>query len=49
MTPAQAQQHALNELEQLGGKPVVLQEDASLPNLARIQIATAARPVHILS
>jgi hypothetical protein len=49
MTPAQAQQHALNELEELGGKPVVLQEDASLPNLARIQIATAARPVHVLS
>jgi hypothetical protein len=46
MTPAQAQQHALNELEELGGKPVVLQEDASLPNLARIQIATATRPVH---
>ena len=49
MTPAQAQQHALNELEDLGGKPVVLQEDASLPNLARIQIATAARSVHVLS
>jgi hypothetical protein len=49
MTPAEAQQRALNELEELGGKPVVLQEDARLPNLAKIQIATAARPVHVLS
>jgi hypothetical protein len=49
MTPAEAQQRALNELEKLSGKPVVLQEDARLPNLARIQIATAARPVHVLS
>jgi len=49
MTPAEAQQQALNDLEQLSGKPVVLQEDARLPNLAKIQIATAARPVHVLS
>ncbi|MEN9667023.1 MAG: hypothetical protein RLZZ326_3386 [Planctomycetota bacterium] len=49
MTPAQAQQRALNELEVLGGRPVVLQKDDRLPNLARIQIATAARPVHVLS
>jgi hypothetical protein len=49
MTPAQAQQHALDQLEALGGKPVVVQEDATLPNLARIQIATATRPVHVLS
>jgi len=49
MTPAEAQQAALNALEELSGKPVILQEDARLPNLARIQIATAARPVHVLS
>jgi hypothetical protein len=49
MTPAEAQQRALNQLEKLSGKPVVLQEDARLPNLARIQIATVARPAHVLS
>jgi hypothetical protein len=49
MTPAEYQQAALNDLEELSGKPVVLQEDARLPNLARIQIATAARPVHVLN
>jgi hypothetical protein len=49
MNPAEAQQQALNELEELSGKPVVLQEDARLPNLAKIQIASGARPVHVLS
>ena len=49
MKPAEAQQRSLNELEELSGKPVVLQEDAGLPNLARIQIAAATRPVHVLS
>jgi hypothetical protein len=49
MTPAEAQQRAMNDLEDLSGKPVVLQEDTRLPNLARIQIATAARPIHVLS
>jgi len=49
MKPAEAQQRALNALEELSGKPVVLQEDPRLANLARIQIATAARPVHVLS
>jgi hypothetical protein len=49
MKPAEVQQQALNELEELSGKPVVLQEDARLPNLARIQIASATRPVHVLS
>ena len=49
MTPSEAQQHALNALEELSGKPVVLQEDARLPNLARIQIASSTRPVHVLS
>ena len=49
MTPAKAQQRALNDLEELSGKPVVLQEDPRLPNLARIQIASAPRPVHVLN
>ena len=49
MTPAEAQQCALHELEELGRTPVVLQEDAQLPNLARIQIASSTRPVHVLS
>jgi hypothetical protein len=48
MTPADAQQRALNNLEKRSGKPVVLQEDTRLPNLAQIQIATATRPVHVL-
>lgn len=49
MSLTEIQQAALNALEQISGKPVVLQEDTRLPNLARIQIATADRPVHILS
>jgi len=49
MTPAEAQQHALDELEKLGGKPVVLREDASLQTVSRIQMASATRPVHVLS
>jgi hypothetical protein len=49
MKPAEAQQRALSDLEEHSGKPVVLQQDTQLPNLARIQIATAARPVHVLS
>ena len=49
MTPVEAQQHALDELETLGGKPVVLQKDARLATLSRIQLASATRPVHVLS
>jgi len=49
MTPAEAQQHALDELEKLSGKPVVLREDPNLPTVSRIQMASAARPVHVLS
>jgi hypothetical protein len=49
MTPAEAQQRALHELEEVGRTPVVLQEDAQLPNLARIQIASSTRRVHVLS
>jgi hypothetical protein len=49
MTPTEAQQIALHELEELGEAPVVLYEDARLPNLAKIQIASSGRPVHVLS
>jgi len=49
MKPAEAQQRALNELEEFSSKPVVLQEDSRLPNLAKIQIASGRRPVHVLS
>jgi len=49
MKPAEAQQRAINEIEELSGKPVVLQEDSRLPNLAKIQIASGLRPLHVLS
>jgi hypothetical protein len=49
MRLTEIQQAALDALEELSGKPVVLQEDARLPNLAKIQIASGGRPVHILS
>ena len=49
MTPLEAQQQALDVLEQIGGKPVVLKEDSQLPNQARIHIASSAEPVHVLS
>lgn len=49
MTPSEAQQQALNAIEQLGGKPVVLQEDSKLPNQAKIHIASSAEPVHVVS
>lgn len=49
MTPSQAQQQALNALEQLGGKPVVLQENGNLPNQSKIHIAAADEPVHVLA
>ena len=49
MPLTEIQQAALSELEELSGKPVVLQEDARLPNLAKIQIASGVRPVHVLS
>lgn len=48
MTPAEAQQQALDELETLSGRPVVLREDAGLQTLARIQMASPTRPVHVL-
>lgn len=49
MTPTEAQQHALDTLEQLGSKPVVLQENAQLPNQAKIHIASAVEPAHVLT
>lgn len=42
MKPAEAQQRVRTELEEVSGKPVVLQGDARLPNLAKIQIASGA-------
>jgi hypothetical protein len=49
MTPAEAQQAALNALEKLGGKPVVLREDGNLSNKAKISLASATQPAHVLS
>ena len=49
MTPSEAQQNAIEALEQLGGKPVVLQENASLSNQAKIHIASGPEPVHLLT
>jgi hypothetical protein len=49
MTPAQSQQKALNGLETLGGKPVVLREELSLPNPAKIHIASGTEPFHVLT
>jgi hypothetical protein len=49
MTPAEAQQAALNALEQLGGKPVVLREDGTLSNKSKISLASATQPAHVLS
>jgi hypothetical protein len=49
MTPSEAQQDALNALEQVGGKPVVLHENPTLPNPAKIHIASATEPVHVLT
>jgi len=40
MTPAESQQAALNNLEQLSGKPVVLQDDARLPDLPPLNETT---------
>lgn len=49
MTPAESQQRALDSLEQLGGKPVVLREDARLSNQAKMHVASAAEPAHVLT
>jgi hypothetical protein len=49
MTPAETQEAVLNALEKLGGKPVVLQKDEKLSNKAKISLATAAQPVHVLT
>lgn len=49
MTPSEAQQRAINELEVLSCAPVVLREDARLANLAKIQLEAGGQPVHVLS
>lgn len=49
MLPSDAQTQALDALEQLGGKPVVLREDAQLSNQARIHVASATEPAHVLT
>ena len=49
MLPSDAQKQALTALEKLGGKPVVLRESAQLPNQARIHVAAAAEPAHVLT
>jgi hypothetical protein len=49
MTPAAAQQQALDTLEELGGKPVVLREAAALANHSVIHIAAASEPAHVLT
>lgn len=48
MTPSEAQQHALDELEKASGRPVVVREDAGLQTMARIQMASSTRPAHVL-
>ena len=49
MTPAQAQQAALDQLEHLGGKPVVLQANEQLSNQAKISLASSTQPAHVLT
>ena len=49
MTPAEAQQAALDQLEHLGGKPVVLQAKEQLSNQAKISLASSTQPAHVLS
>jgi hypothetical protein len=49
MLPSDAQTQALTALEKLGGKPVALRENAELPNQARIHVAAAAEPAHVLT
>ena len=49
MTPAEAQQAALDQLEHLGGKPVVLQAKEQLSNQAKISLASSTQPAHVLT
>jgi hypothetical protein len=49
MLPSDAQTQALDALEKLGGKPVVLREDAQLSNQAGIHVASATEPAHVLT
>lgn len=48
MTPAEAQQAALDQLEHLGGKPVVLQANEQRSNQAKISLASSTQPAHVL-
>ncbi len=49
MSPSEAQQAALQSLEQLGGKPVILREQPQLSSQARIHVAAADEHAHVLS
>lgn len=49
MSPSEAQQAALESLEQLGGKPVVLREQPQLSNHAKIHLAAADEHAHVLT
>jgi hypothetical protein len=49
MSPSEAQQAALESLEQLGGKPVVLREQPQLSNHAKIHVAAADEHAHVLT
>jgi len=49
MSPHEAQQAALESLEQLGGKPVVLREQPQLSNHAKIHVAAADEHAHVLT
>lgn len=49
MSPSDAQQAALESLERLGGKPVVLREQPQLSNHAKIHVAAADEHAHVLT
>jgi hypothetical protein len=49
MSPSEAQQAALESLEQLGGKPVVLREQRHLSSHAKIHVAAAYEHAHVLT
>jgi len=49
MSPSEAQQAALESLEQLGGKSVVLREQPQLSNHATIHVAAADEHAHVLT
>lgn len=49
MSPSEAQHAALESLERLGGKPVVLREQHQLSNHAKIHVAAADEHAHVLT